>query len=139
MTARLDSASFRPLRELARIFVAEDGGPLRTIIGTRPTIWTGEYYSAKTRRSHPWESPHELSHFYRLEADPQVVAYLAQPHGLDVWFDGQRYLYFPDARVLLADDTIEIREIKKSRDEIALARSIRDGARVGDVERVCGC
>jgi hypothetical protein len=110
--------SISQLRELARILVADDGGPIRTIVGTRPIMWTGEYYSAKTRRSQPWESPLEEDHFYRLEVDTDVVDYLAQPHRFEIVFDGRRYSYIPDAKVRFADGKTEIREIKQSKREV---------------------
>lgn len=118
MDLNLDDASISRIRELARIKVADDGGPIRTIIGTRPLVWTGEYYSAKTRRSHPWESPFERDDFYRLEVDPEVESYLAQPHQLEVFFDGRQYHYIPDVRVEFSNRRVEIREVKKSKKEI---------------------
>jgi hypothetical protein len=114
----LTQLSIDRLRQLARIEVADDGGPIRTIVGTRRMIWTGEYYSSKTRRSHPWESPLERDHFHRIEVDTDVVDYLAQPHRLMMTFDGRVYDYTPDVRVRFADGGTEIREIKKSKKEI---------------------
>ncbi|WP_128089568.1 hypothetical protein [Bradyrhizobium viridifuturi] len=54
------------------------------------------------------------------EADTAVERFLAQPHRLEIRVEGgrRRLDYFPDLMRRMADGTIEIIEVKKSRDEI---------------------
>lgn len=103
---RLDlSRQLRMDRELvvAHIFVADDGGPVRTIINGRHHKPTGRHYMIKAGfRSSPWESMEGEYPFMQLsEVATAVHRFLAQPHRLDMQVVGsaKRWVYFPDARI----------------------------------------
>lgn len=103
---RLDlSRQLRMDRELvvAHIFVADDGGPVRTIINGRHRKPTGRHYMVKAGfRSSPWESMEGEYPFMQLcEVATAVHRFLAQPHRLEMQVVGsaKRWVYFPDARI----------------------------------------
>ncbi|WP_439602111.1 hypothetical protein [Devosia sp.] len=103
---RLDiGRQLRMDRELvvAHVFVAEDGGPVRTIINGRHRKPTGRHYMIKAGfRSSPWESMQGEYPFMQLcEVATAVHRFLAQPHRLEMQVIGsaKRWVYFPDARI----------------------------------------
>ncbi|CAO3417038.1 hypothetical protein [Azospirillum argentinense] len=103
------------MRTAARIVADARGGPMRRIINGRHRKPTGRYSSAKAHRALPWEDKRERAYFWHCEADANVVAYLAQPHRLEVNVGRPRPLiYFPDLRRDMADGRVEIYEIKKA-------------------------
>ncbi|WP_145704929.1 hypothetical protein [Azospirillum baldaniorum] len=88
---------------------------MRRIINGRHRKPTGRYSSAKARRALPWEDKRERAFFWHCEADANVVAYLSQPHRLEIHVGRPRPLiYFPDLRRDLANGRVEIYEIKKA-------------------------
>ncbi|WP_114186125.1 TnsA endonuclease N-terminal domain-containing protein [Microvirga aerophila] len=107
------------LRQLAMIYVSDDGGPIRTIIGLRNTVWTGEYPSVKSGWSLPWESRLERDYMWVCETDTAVVWFLAQPLRIEIAVDDETYEYIPDVYEDRADGSVQITEIKKHREEIA--------------------
>lgn len=102
------------IRTAATIHEDPRGGPVRRIIHGRHRKPTGRYHSVKAGRSLPWEDRAERKYFWLCEADTAVVAYLAQPHGLEINVAGRSrpLLYYPDVRRDMADGRVEIREIK---------------------------
>lgn len=84
----------------ARIYVARDGGPVRTIITGREPHATGRYISVKANhRAQPWESFWgELPMLQLCEAASPVISLLAQPHRLEMVVEGHRdpLIVFPD-------------------------------------------
>ncbi|AIB12432.1 hypothetical protein ABAZ39_10575 [Azospirillum argentinense] len=103
------------MRTAARIVADARGGPIRRIINGRHRKPTGRYLSAKARRTLPWEDKRERAFFWHCEADANVVAYLSQPHRLEIHVGRPRPLiYFPDLRRDLANGRVEIYEIKKA-------------------------
>ncbi len=56
----------------ARIYVADDGGPIRTIMGDAHRHYTGEEHSAKTGLSNPYEGGTE----HALKAKDDVERYV---------------------------------------------------------------
>lgn len=65
-------------RPAARMFVAEDGGPLRSIIGDHHSHWVGEEHSSKTGLSNPYEGPTEGALIIESELRSDVLAYRTQ-------------------------------------------------------------
>ena len=103
------------MRTMARIVEDPRGGPMRRIINGRHYKPTGRYSSTKARRSLPWEDKRERTYFWHCEADTNVVAYLSQPHRLELEIGRAcPLIYFPDVRRDMADGRVEIREIKKA-------------------------
>jgi hypothetical protein len=62
----------------ARIYVAEDGGPLRTIMGDAHRHYTGEEHSAKTKLSNPYEGGTEHALIMDSELRSCVLDYRTQ-------------------------------------------------------------
>lgn len=91
------------LRTFAWIFVAEDGGPIRTIIDGRHKTETGRNTFVKSgSRGMPWESRAGEEPLMRLcEVATPVHSYLAQPHRLEMAVSGhgRHLVYFPDAEL----------------------------------------
>jgi hypothetical protein len=104
----------------AMIVEAPNWQPIRTFVEHAHSKAVGRFVSRKSRRAMPWEGFGER-HLMRIsEADGQFVRYLAQPHRLEIRVDhsDKPLLYFPDLRRDLEDGTIEIIEVKKTKEEI---------------------
>ncbi|WP_157098706.1 hypothetical protein [Novosphingobium rosa] len=65
-------------RPAARMHVAEDGGPLRTIVGNNYSHWVGEEHSAKTGLSNPYEGPTEHALIIESELRADVLTFRTQ-------------------------------------------------------------
>lgn len=105
----------KKMSKKARIVFSTTGGPLRTIITGTKLRPTGIYHSAKTGHAQPYESQAELLFMHQCEADHKVVAWLAQPHRLEMFVEGTTLIYFPDFSVLYDDDREEVVEIKRDK------------------------
>ena len=70
-----DAAGARPA---ARMYVADDGGPLRTIAGNAHSHWVGEEHSTKTGLSNPYEGPTEQALIIESELRADVLTYRTQ-------------------------------------------------------------
>lgn len=94
-TLRLDD-----IGTFARLYVARDGGPIRTIITGREPHATGRYICVKANhRAQPWESFWgELPMLQLCEVAAPVISLLAQPHRIEMIVEGQRHpmVVFPD-------------------------------------------
>ncbi|MFA7637724.1 MAG: TnsA endonuclease N-terminal domain-containing protein [Parvibaculum sp.] len=108
-------ADFRRMSKEARIVFSTTDGPLRTIITGTKRRPTGIYHSAKTGHAQPYESQAELLFMQQCEADHNVVAWLAQPHRLEMFVEGKKLIYFPDFSVVYADDREEVIEVKRDK------------------------
>lgn len=62
----------------ARIFVAADGGPIRTLVGDYHQHFIGEEHSAKTGLTHPYEGATERALIVESELRAEVLAYRPQ-------------------------------------------------------------
>ncbi len=104
----------------ATIVEAPDWHPIRTFVERAHNKPVGRLVSRKSRRAMPWEGFGERHLMMISEADTAVERFLAQPHRLEIRVEGgrRRLDYFPDLMRRMADGTIEIIEVKKSRDEI---------------------
>lgn len=84
----------------ARVFVAEGGGPIRTIITGREHHATGRFVTVKAgHRALPWESRFgELPMLKIVEVASAVQTVMAQPHRLEMILEGvdEPLVYFPD-------------------------------------------
>lgn len=84
----------------ARVFVAEGGGPIRTIITGRAHHATGRFVTVKAgHRALPWESRlGELPMLKLVEVASAVHTVMAQPHRLEMIVEGaaEPLIYFPD-------------------------------------------
>lgn len=90
------------LRTVAWIFVAHDGGPIRTIITGRRKTETGRNTFVKSgSMGMPWESRSEEPVMRLCEVATPVHSYLAQPHRLEMAVSGhdRHLVYFPDAMI----------------------------------------
>lgn len=112
--------SWESLSATATIVVTPNGAPIRTIVTGRRPIVTGTYASRKAGRPLPYESMLERAFFMHSEVDPDVVDYRAQPFRLEFIIAGVKRTYIVDCLRLLADNSIEIVEIKRDR------RALRD-------------
>ncbi|MBB4067240.1 hypothetical protein [Gellertiella hungarica] len=85
---------------VARMYWAEHGGPIRTIIDGRKTRPTGTFRSMKGGgRSMPWDSKHERTAMRLADLSSRVQFLLAQPHRLEILVrgnGGRPLIYFPD-------------------------------------------
>jgi hypothetical protein len=61
-----------------RIYVADDGGPIRTIIGDLHKHFVGEEHSAKTGLSNPYEGATEHALIIESELSADVLAFRSQ-------------------------------------------------------------
>jgi len=71
-------------RPAGRMFVAEDGGPVRSIIGDNHSHWVGEEHSQKTGLSNPYEGPTEHCLIMESEIRADVLAYRTQAFRLQL-------------------------------------------------------
>lgn len=62
----------------ARIYIANDGGPLRTIVGDGHRHFVGEEHSTKTGLSNPYEGPTEHALIVESELRADVLDYRTQ-------------------------------------------------------------
>lgn len=115
-----DPLSWDALSATATLVTTPDGSPIRTIVTGRRPITTGTYASRKAGRPLPYESMIECVFFMHSEVDTTVVDYRAQPFRLEFVIGGRKRAYIVDCLRLLADETIEIVEIKGDR------RALRD-------------
>ena len=72
------SANAEGARFAAEMFVADDGGPVRTIVGDMHRHWTGEEQSQKTGLSNPYEGPTEHALIVESELRADVLDYRTQ-------------------------------------------------------------
>ena len=90
------------------------GGARAVVTGTKAMV-TGGDVSRISGRPQEYESLHEQAFFKLMEVDPGVEDYGAQPAE---FFNpnevGQRGAYFPDVIRRLADDRVQVIEVKKS-------------------------
>lgn len=105
----------RKVNKEARIVFSTTGGPLRTIITGTKCHPTGIYHSVKTGHAQPYESQAELLFMQQCEADHNVVAWLAQPHRLEMFVEGEKRIYLPDFSVLYTNDREEVVEVKRDK------------------------
>jgi len=125
-----DALSWENLSATATLVMTKDGTPIRSIITGRRHITTGSYASRKAGRALPYESMAERKFFMQSEVDPDVVDYRAQPFRFEFVIDGQKRTYIVDCVRLMADDTIEVVEVKHD------ARSLRDPDYVAKLQAV---
>ena len=71
-------------RPAARMFVAADGGPIRTIVGNAHSHWTGEEPSKKTGLPNPYEGPTEYALIVESELRSDVLSYRTQAFRLQL-------------------------------------------------------
>ncbi|KAA6489949.1 hypothetical protein DXT98_06105 [Agrobacterium sp. ICMP 7243] len=85
---------------VAKLFWAENGGPIRTIIDGRKSRPTGTFHALKGgARAMPWESKLERTAMSLADFSTRVHYLLAQPHRLEISVRGNRgrpLIYFPD-------------------------------------------
>ncbi|WP_293340738.1 TnsA endonuclease N-terminal domain-containing protein [Parvibaculum sp.] len=108
-------ADIAKLNREARIVTSTTGGPLRTIVTGTKRRPTGQFMSTKTGRAQPYESQAELLFMQQCEANHEVVTWLAQPHRLEMFVEGEKLIYFPDFNVLYADGREVVVEIKRDK------------------------
>lgn len=126
----------RPKLEAVRIVRAKGGGPIRTVIQAVRKIPTGEFPSLKAGMALPWEGISERYYVWVCEVDWNVRTYMMQPFRMDFHMsDGSVLLYFPDCERFLADNAVEIVEIKKTAKE--LSREPDYGFKLWLARRVC--
>ncbi|MGN6310706.1 MAG: TnsA endonuclease N-terminal domain-containing protein [Xanthobacteraceae bacterium] len=104
----------------ATIVASPDWHPIRTFVERAHNKPVGRLVSRKSKRAMPWEGFGERHLMMISEADIAVERFLAQPHRLEIRAEAERRRldYFPDLMRRMADGTIEIVEVKKSKDEI---------------------
>ena len=108
----------RPKLEAVRIVRAKGGGPIRTLIQAVRKIPTGDFPSLKAGRPVPWEGIAERHFVWVCEVDWNVCSFMTQPMRMEFHMsDGSVLIYFPDVERILADNAIEIVEIKKKEEE----------------------
>jgi hypothetical protein len=90
--------------------------PVRRVVTKRRKRIVGKVVSAKMGRLIPWESQLERDYMYLLEANPQVIAYFAQPERLPYLLRGQRHTYVPDLEIVWTDNRRSIEEVKYEED-----------------------
>lgn len=105
---------------IGRLVVTPDGRPIRTAVTGRRVIVTGSYSSAKTKRTHPHESMHELAFLHESEVDVEVVDYRAQPFRFEYVGEQGTRTYIADCCRVLSSGEVEVVEIKADQ------RSLRD-------------
>lgn len=104
---------------LAAIIERDDGGPMRPIATGRRRRPVGCYYSFKCGYASPWESRNELHGLYHAEVRFDVVKYRAQPHTLEMIYEGRKCKLTPDLELVLSNGRVEIIEIKGDFDALA--------------------
>jgi hypothetical protein len=99
---RTGSAEAEHARFAARMYVAADGGPIRTIVGDGHHHFTGEEPSQKTGLSNPYEGPTEHALIIESELRSDVLDYRTQAFRL-------RLLVGTSAREWICDHLRHIR------------------------------
>jgi hypothetical protein len=96
---------------VAKLFWAENGGPVRTIIDGRKTRPTGTFHALKGgARAMPWESKLERTAMCLADVSTRVHYLLAQPHRLEISVRGNRgrsLIYFPDLLLQVHQSFVE--------------------------------
>lgn len=90
--------------------------PVRRVVTKRRKRVVGKVVSAKMECLVPWESQLERDYMYLLEADPQVIAYFAQPERLPYHLRGQPHTYVPDLEIVWMGNRRSIEEVKYEED-----------------------
>lgn len=75
---RAGSAEAEGARFAAKMFVAEDGGPIRTIVGDGHRHYTGEEHSQKTGRSNPYDGATEHALIIESELRSDICTFRTQ-------------------------------------------------------------
>jgi hypothetical protein len=86
--------------------------PTRTLHNSGKRRVIGELPSRKNGGTVAWESQLERDLFVWLEFRGDVVSYRCQPRRFDIWIDGRKAVYTPDAEVVLDDGRIHYEEAK---------------------------
>lgn len=84
----IGSAEAEGARFAARMYVAADGGPIRTIVGDGHRHFTGEEPSQKTGLSNPYEGPTEHALIIESELRSDVLDYRTQAFRLRLLVGG---------------------------------------------------
>jgi hypothetical protein len=103
-----------------RIIYGARGFPIRNVAAQGHTKPTGIFMSRKCGRAMPWESFHELHLMWISECDTAVWRFLAQPFRLEFYVRNRAkpIVYFPDIERELDGGTIEVIEVKKTKEQI---------------------
>ncbi len=109
---------------VAKLYWAEHGGPIRTIIDGRKTRPTGTFLSVKGGgRSMPWDSKLERAAMRLADLSSRVQFLLAQPHRLEISVrgnGGKPLVYFPDLLLKVHPSFLHDLKSEKSFAETAL-------------------
>lgn len=87
-------------------------GPARVALTRRHAGGMGLFASAKMSAHIPWESRLERDYIQRLEDDPEVVCFVAQPIRLDLIVDGRKRRHYPDFLVCRLERRATLAEVK---------------------------
>lgn len=114
----VDQRLLRRWEITARAVIVRDpsGGSIRPIHAGFRRHHVGFISSNKMGRAIDWESPVERTVISYCEVDPGVVAYMSQPHRLEIRTAGSTLVYIPDVERRLADGSREVLEAKSRRD-----------------------
>ncbi len=93
-----------------------DRKPVRRVVTKRRKRIVGKVVSAKMECLIPWESQLERDYMYLLEANPQVIAYFAQPERLPYLLHDRRHTYVPDIEIVWVGNHRSIEEVKYEED-----------------------
>ncbi|MCW2282585.1 hypothetical protein M2323_000346 [Rhodoblastus acidophilus] len=126
----------RVFNTAATIVVAENGGPLRTIVTGGKIHYTGDFQSRKNGRTCSWESEQvELPGMMEAEVLTTVKWWLAQPFRCEIQDGPKKLVYTPDqVRRVLEGDTWRVLVIEYKRD-LSEAERDEDYARKLDAFR----
>lgn len=112
LPARLVRAPDETLDPLAHLFVPDNSGPLRTLIGMSHGHWYSLIPSNKTGGWQPVESEGEWMLAFDCECLFNVVDYQTQAFRLAMTIDGERAEWICDMLIQHRDQTIEAVEVK---------------------------
>ncbi len=89
--------------------------PTRTLHNRGHRRIVGLLPSRKNGRGVAWESLLERDLYYYLEYRRDVVRYQCQPRRIDIWIDGRKATYTPDAEIVFDDGRIDYAEAKSAK------------------------
>jgi hypothetical protein len=95
-----------------RVGIWNDFGPTGKKKTRKPHFISGEYDSLKNGATLHYRSGLERDFYEQLEADLDVLGFVAEPFKIPYFYNGEWHNYLPDLRVDFIDGSTEIWEIK---------------------------
>lgn len=121
----------------ANIYVADDGGPLRTVVGSYHHHWTGEEHSQKTGLSNPYEGGVEQALIIESELRADVLDYRTQAFRMQLPVGTTTREWICDHLRHIRCDGVDYVEVIECKPNISYLGDANDRARLQAIASLC--